>query len=171
MANEDGNITNQENIDLGSKIDVATSANEESSLQQPAASPEDLALIRQSIQAGTPSAQIGDPGQAALFPGLNQSINVGSSSGQIIGSRPIFVPTGNVQAVGAQLERRKAQAIADQKKAELFRFERPDVPQQSSFVFILSAILIGTALLLVLIKFKKMSLWKLWFFLVFGPCR
>ena len=48
--------------------------------------------------------------------------------------------------------------------------ERPEVSEGSSFIYILLAILIGTALLLLLIKFKKMNLWKIWFLLAVIVC-
>lgn len=43
--------------------------------------------------------------------------------------------------------------------------ERPDVAPGQSFIFIAIAILIGTALLLLIIRFRKFRLWKLWYFL------
>ena len=46
-----------------------------------------------------------------------------------------------------------------------YDMERPPVEQKSSFVFILMAILVGTVLVLLLIRFKKTFLWKIWFFL------
>ena len=46
-----------------------------------------------------------------------------------------------------------------------YDLERPEIKESTSYIWILSAILVGTALLLLLIKFKKISLWKLWFFL------
>lgn len=46
-----------------------------------------------------------------------------------------------------------------------YSLERPQIEQSSSYIWIISAILIGTAILLVLIKFKRIMLWKLWFFL------
>ena len=46
-----------------------------------------------------------------------------------------------------------------------FNLERPQVEQSSSYIWIIAAILIGTVILLVLIKFKRVMLWKLWFFL------
>lgn len=42
--------------------------------------------------------------------------------------------------------------------------DRPDVEQQISFVYLIGAVLIGTALLFVLIKFNLGLLWKLWYF-------
>lgn len=41
--------------------------------------------------------------------------------------------------------------------------ERPEVDAKTSFVYIVVAILIGTALALLLIKFRFLSLWKIWF--------
>jgi hypothetical protein len=45
-----------------------------------------------------------------------------------------------------------------------YEIERPPVEEKSSFVFILVAVLIGTLLVLLLIKFKRTFLWKVWFF-------
>ncbi len=44
-----------------------------------------------------------------------------------------------------------------------YNFTRPEMEGRSAFTTILAAILIGTLLLFLLIKFKKPSLWKLWF--------
>jgi presenilin-like A22 family membrane protease len=41
--------------------------------------------------------------------------------------------------------------------------ERPQVEEQNSYIYILSAVLIGTLLLFVLIRFKVHLLWKLWY--------
>ncbi|MDP6548168.1 MAG: presenilin family intramembrane aspartyl protease [Candidatus Woesearchaeota archaeon] len=46
-----------------------------------------------------------------------------------------------------------------------YKLERPQIKESTSYLWLLSAILVGTLLLLVLMKFKKTSLWKLWFFL------
>jgi len=46
-----------------------------------------------------------------------------------------------------------------------YSIERPPVEQKSSFIFIITAILIGTVMVLLLIKFKRTFLWKVWFFL------
>jgi presenilin-like A22 family membrane protease len=43
------------------------------------------------------------------------------------------------------------------------KFERPALEEKTSFVYILVAILIGTVLALLLIKFEQLSLWKIWF--------
>ncbi len=46
-----------------------------------------------------------------------------------------------------------------------YNLERPEVKNQSvSFVYIIIAILIGTFFVLLLIKFNKPLIWKLWFF-------
>ncbi|MBU1201810.1 MAG: hypothetical protein KJ583_02415 [Nanoarchaeota archaeon] len=42
---------------------------------------------------------------------------------------------------------------------------RPDVSGATSFLYIVFAIIIGTGLLLLIMKFGKMNLWKIWFFL------
>lgn len=46
-----------------------------------------------------------------------------------------------------------------------YNIERPKLRESTSYMWLMSAILVGTLLLLVLMKFKKTSLWKLWFFL------
>ncbi len=43
--------------------------------------------------------------------------------------------------------------------------ERPQIEESTSYIWIISAIIIGTLLLLLLIKLRKFRLWKLWFFL------
>lgn len=43
--------------------------------------------------------------------------------------------------------------------------ERPEVEESSSFFWIMGAILFGTILVLVLIRMKKMRVWKMWFLL------
>jgi|TARA_Y100000310_G_scaffold93932_1_gene91526 presenilin-like A22 family membrane protease len=46
-----------------------------------------------------------------------------------------------------------------------YNLERPQIEESTSYIWIISAIIIGTLLLLSIIKFRKMGLWKLWFFL------
>ena len=48
--------------------------------------------------------------------------------------------------------------------------ERPEVEESSSFVFILIAVLIGTGMVLLLIKFRGYRLWKFWFFFAVALC-
>ena len=48
-------------------------------------------------------------------------------------------------------------------KALPYDIERPPIEEQSSFLYIMSAILIGTFLVFLLIRFKKHNLWKIWF--------
>ncbi|HLD97601.1 MAG TPA: presenilin family intramembrane aspartyl protease [Candidatus Nanoarchaeia archaeon] len=43
--------------------------------------------------------------------------------------------------------------------------ERPDVEPASSYLFMAAAVIIGTLLLLLLIRFNKGALWKVWFLL------
>ncbi len=43
--------------------------------------------------------------------------------------------------------------------------QRPDIAPEQSYIFIAIAIFIGTVLLLLIIKFRKFSLWRLWYFL------
>jgi presenilin-like A22 family membrane protease len=48
---------------------------------------------------------------------------------------------------------------------------RPEIEKESStFIYILAAIIIGTALILLIVKFKKMGWWKVWYFLAVVLC-
>ncbi|MFT4310554.1 MAG: presenilin family intramembrane aspartyl protease [Candidatus Woesearchaeota archaeon] len=50
-------------------------------------------------------------------------------------------------------------------RTDVYVVEPPQVNDRSySFLFILSAVLIGTLLMFVLIRFKQVTLWKTWFF-------
>ncbi len=51
-----------------------------------------------------------------------------------------------------------------------YNMERPPLEPKSSFVFIFTAIVIGTILMLLLIRFKKIFMWKIWFFLAVFLC-
>ena len=51
-----------------------------------------------------------------------------------------------------------------------FNMERPEVEESTSFVYIIIAILIGTLILLAMIRFKKVALWKAWYFLAVTLC-
>jgi len=51
-----------------------------------------------------------------------------------------------------------------------YDMERPPVEESSSFIYILTAVLLGTGLLMLLIKFKKVNLWKFWFFISVVVC-
>ncbi|MFC1722658.1 presenilin family intramembrane aspartyl protease [Nanoarchaeota archaeon] len=48
--------------------------------------------------------------------------------------------------------------------------ERPEVEESKSYIFIILAVLIGTALVLLLIKFKAHKVWKVWFLLSVTIC-
>ncbi|PIN76049.1 hypothetical protein COV18_01345 [Candidatus Woesearchaeota archaeon CG10_big_fil_rev_8_21_14_0_10_37_12] len=50
------------------------------------------------------------------------------------------------------------------------QFERPDVEPQMSVWYLLAAILLGTGLIFVIMHFKKMFVWKAWFFLAALLC-
>ena len=45
-----------------------------------------------------------------------------------------------------------------------YNLERPKIEESTSYIWITVAIIIGTLLLLLIIRFKKINLWKLWFF-------
>jgi len=46
-----------------------------------------------------------------------------------------------------------------------YNLERPEIEESTSYIWMIAAILIGTVLMLILMKFRKMGLWKLWFFI------
>ncbi|NQU79114.1 hypothetical protein HQ545_05075 [Candidatus Woesearchaeota archaeon] len=48
--------------------------------------------------------------------------------------------------------------------------DRPDVEESISFIFILAAILLGTILVLLLVKFRSVRIWKVWFFISVSVC-
>ena len=45
-----------------------------------------------------------------------------------------------------------------------YNIERPEVEETTSFIWIIAAILIGTAIFLILVKYKVFKIWKFWFF-------
>jgi presenilin-like A22 family membrane protease len=51
-----------------------------------------------------------------------------------------------------------------------FDMQRPEIEESKSYIFILGAVLIGTLLVLLLVKFKGFRLWKIWFFLSVALC-
>lgn len=46
-----------------------------------------------------------------------------------------------------------------------YNIERPEIEQNTSYLWIMFAILIGTGLLLLLIRFQRVHVWKFWFFI------
>lgn len=46
-----------------------------------------------------------------------------------------------------------------------YNIERPQIAPDTSFIFLSAALIIGTLLLLLVIRLRKVSLWKLWFFM------
>lgn len=52
-----------------------------------------------------------------------------------------------------------------QQPALPYNFERPELEEETSFIPVFITILIATFLILILIKFKAMTLWKYWFFI------
>jgi presenilin-like A22 family membrane protease len=48
--------------------------------------------------------------------------------------------------------------------------ERPEVEESNSWMYIVLAVLIGTILVLLLVRFKGVRLWKAWFFLSVALC-
>ncbi|MBU0461242.1 MAG: hypothetical protein KJ574_01510 [Nanoarchaeota archaeon] len=48
--------------------------------------------------------------------------------------------------------------------------QRPEIEQSQSYIFIIAAVIIGTILVLLLIRFRGEKLWKLWFFAAAALC-
>lgn len=48
--------------------------------------------------------------------------------------------------------------------------ERPEIEESQSYWFIIAAVLIGTVLVLLLVKFRGAKLWKFWFFIAATLC-
>jgi presenilin-like A22 family membrane protease len=48
--------------------------------------------------------------------------------------------------------------------------QRPEVEESSSYLYILGAVLIGTILVLILVKFRGFKIWKTWFFISVALC-
>jgi presenilin-like A22 family membrane protease len=72
-----------------------------------------------------------------------------------------------------------AEKVVDQQTGEVvnityselpFDMQRPEIEESKSYIFILAAVLIGTILVLLLVKFRGFRLWKLWFFLSVALC-
>jgi len=51
-----------------------------------------------------------------------------------------------------------------------FNTERPDVEESQSFIWIMMGVLLGTVLVLLLIKFRKLAIWRIWFLLSVTLC-
>ncbi|MBW2983616.1 hypothetical protein KY361_00700 [Candidatus Woesearchaeota archaeon] len=64
----------------------------------------------------------------------------------------------------------KEVVVKDLSYVELPYISRPVVEESTSFLYIMSAVLIGTLLVLILIKFKKVNIWRFWFFLAVWIC-
>lgn len=45
-----------------------------------------------------------------------------------------------------------------------YNLKRPEIAESTSYIWIMAAVIIGTLLLLIIIKFKKFNIWKFWFF-------
>lgn len=45
------------------------------------------------------------------------------------------------------------------------KLERPEIEESTSYIYIITAVLIATAMVYLLFKFKKTNIWRVWFFL------
>lgn len=81
---------------------------------------------------------------------VNKYINAGESK-----------PSGEITAETASISTKENVTW----NALPFSFERPQIQEGTSFIYLAIAIGIGTLLALLLIKFRSIMLWKVWFFL------
>lgn len=81
---------------------------------------------------------------------------------QVIG---LFVVNSYVNAAASEAASREVGKPVVVYRELPFGFERPDISPNVSYLFIAAAIIAGTVLLLLIMKFRKLSLWKLWYFL------
>lgn len=51
-----------------------------------------------------------------------------------------------------------------------FEMQRPQIEESKSYMFIIGAVLLGTLIILVLVKFRSFKIWKLWFLLSVVLC-
>jgi presenilin-like A22 family membrane protease len=82
---------------------------------------------------------------------------------QVIGLSIINSYVGSVET-GKVTEWKALPAIAG------YSMERPDVSPGVSVIYIVIALIIGTALILLIIRWQKVSLWKLWYWLAVVLC-
>lgn len=91
-------------------------------------SAEDIAFVRGQVDplSGEPAA-LDDATNELFMPGINKSIRVGGTTGQLTGSRDIFVAQGGLTPFAA-MERKKAaqQAAAAERAKKLNQFKRKD---------------------------------------------
>jgi len=90
--------------------------------------PEDQTYIDAQRAAMQQPTEIGAQANSSLFPGANQNINVGTQGGSVIGSNPIFVPTGDVYGFNLDLAQKQkdeqATIARNQLEASRGKFER-----------------------------------------------
>lgn len=108
---------NTEGGDVGSRVDAATIGAFSPNGEQVPAS--DLAFIQQQIDplSGQQLA-LGNVTQEDFTPGINLPLRVGGTSGQLTGSRDIFVPRAQAVPFALLERRRAAQQQAALKRAE-----------------------------------------------------
>lgn len=86
----------------------------------------------------------------------------------------------SAQVIGLQITQSYIDLQASREKGELVwrelpaiggvKLERPDVEPQFSIWYIIGAVIIGTLLILLIIRFGKVLLWKLWFYFAVVLC-
>jgi len=84
------------------------------------------------------------------------------------------------QLIGLQITRSYIDVAASAEKGELVwkelpsvagvKIERPDIAPQFSIWYIIGAVLIGTILILLIIRLRTILLWKLWFYFAVVLC-
>lgn len=75
------------------------------------------------------------------------------------------------QYIDVKASAESGKTVLHQETYNITGLQPPEVEHESwSFFYIIIAVLIGTALILLIIKFKKRFLWKMWFFLSVFIC-
>ncbi|MFH1133216.1 MAG: presenilin family intramembrane aspartyl protease [Nanoarchaeota archaeon] len=76
----------------------------------------------------------------------------------------LFVLTGYIDPTASQ---QAGKPVYDNPPFDL---ERPQLAEPTSYIFIIIAVLIGTALIFLLMRFRQVRLWKLWFLMSVVIC-
>ena len=75
----------------------------------------------------------------------------------------LFVVSSYVDVGASKIASEKAGKPVVVYEALPYNLERPNLAPDTSFIFLGAAIAVGTLLLLLIIRFRKVSLWKIWF--------
>jgi hypothetical protein len=103
VQNNTNKLYNMQDNSLSSTINSANAINTAGL----GVTPEDQTYIDAQRAAMQQPTEIGEQDRSSLFPGANQNINVGTYSGSVVGSNPIYVPTGDVYGFNLDLAQKK----------------------------------------------------------------